>query len=435
MKTTHTPHPLLPRSVQSAELRAMNDLGIWFRCYWPIALITILGLGLFGKAIASSVVSTPHPELVYVIGGIFVLALVLSGAALRAYLAEVDLLQKIDQEGFDPRTVSWEKSIFSKVYLGHGRGLDHEEVEDELHHVSLKLQGRLALPGYLGGALVGIGLVGTFVGLLATLEELGGVFAALSTMGGASSDSASMFSNLVTQLQAPMKGMGTAFVASLYGVLGSLLVGLNVQSVRSVAEATVGHVRSYALRSVVKRQAATESPAPDTALLEQVRQLDHNSTEERLQLANALKGLQESTQSQTELSKRQWERLEALLAASANSEHKAVRPADTVLPPADLANTMRSAAIRQTEISQRLLERHEELIRQFTSFGAIVQGHEDQRTQLTATVTALEAVTRQQGQVVERVLEQHGEILRRLGGLQTLLAAQLEETRRNNGTA
>lgn len=435
MKTTHTPHPLLPRSVQSAELRAMNDLVIWFRCYWPIALITVLGVGLFGKAIASSILSTPHPELVYVIGGIFALALVLSGAALRAYLAEVYLLQKIDQEGFDPRTVSWEKSIFSKVYLGHGRGLDHEEIEDELYHVSLKLQGRLALPGYLGGALVGIGLVGTFVGLLATLEELGGVFAALSTMGGPSSDSASMFSNLVTQLQAPMKGMGTAFVASLYGVLGSLLVGLNVQSVRSVAEATVGHVRSYALRSVVKRQAATDSPAPDTTLLEHMRLLGQSITEERLQLANALKGLQESTHSQAELSKRQWERLEALLVTLANSENKSVRPADAVLPPADLANTMRSAAIRQTEISQRLLERHEELIRQFRSFDTIVQAQEGQRTQLTTTVTALEAVTRQQGQVVERVLEQHGEILRRLGGVQTLLAAQLEETRRNNGTA
>jgi hypothetical protein len=434
MKFQQTHSVMLTKSVQSAELRAMHDFSIWFRCFWPIILITVLGVGLFGKAIVASVVSTPHPELVYVIGGVFVLCLLLSGTALKSYLSEVDLLQRIDREGFDVRAVTWEKSAFSKVYAGHAVGLDAEEVEDELHHVSLKLQGRLALPGYLGGALVGIGLVGTFVGLLATLEELGGVFAALSTMGGPSSDSASMFSNLVTQLQAPMKGMGTAFVASLYGVLGSLLVGLNIQSVRSVAEATVSHVRSYALRNVTKNEKPS-SQMPEATLLEFFREDLQKSDSTSQDLTRALLALKEASQQQCDFSRQKWERLETMLLPVLTAQTTTLPKHEVLMPQAELAHTMRAAALRQTEISQRLLERHEELIKQFSKFGAIVQANEQNRSQMHSTVIALEAVVKQQGQVVDRVLDQHGEILRRLGGLQTLLAAQLEESRRRNGTA
>ena len=100
--------------------------------------------------------------------------------------------------------------------------------------VESQMFARLSLPNLLSGSLVGLGLVGTFIGLLQTLDELSGVFAALG--GGSGSDSDAMFSTMIVKLQGPMQGMGTAFVASLYGLLGSLVIGLTVSSVKSAGE-------------------------------------------------------------------------------------------------------------------------------------------------------------------------------------------------------
>jgi hypothetical protein len=75
----------------------------------------------------------------------------------------------------------------------------------------------LVLPNYIGGALVGIGLVGTFIGLLGTLDDLSTLFASLDGAGAAtdSSDAGAMFGDMVRRLRDPIRGMGTAFVASL----------------------------------------------------------------------------------------------------------------------------------------------------------------------------------------------------------------------------
>jgi hypothetical protein len=99
------------------------------------------------------------------------------------------------------------------------------------------------MPNLLSGSLVGLGLVGTFIGLLQTLDELSGVFAALG--GGSGSDSSAMFSTMIVKLQGPMQGMGTAFVASLYGLLGSLVIGLTVSSVKSAGERLFRDVREF----------------------------------------------------------------------------------------------------------------------------------------------------------------------------------------------
>jgi LysM repeat protein len=72
---------------------------------------------------------------------------------------------------------------------------------------------------------------------------LSGVFAALG--GGSGSDSGAMFSTMIVKLQGPMQGMGTAFVASLYGLLGSLVIGLTVSSVKSAGERLFRDVREF----------------------------------------------------------------------------------------------------------------------------------------------------------------------------------------------
>ncbi|MDB5561899.1 MAG: flagellar motor protein MotA [Hyphomicrobiales bacterium] len=75
---------------------------------------------------------------------------------------------------------------------------------------------------YLTGLLVFLGLLGTFYGLLQTVNSVADVIKALDVAQG---DTASLFTNLKDGLTAPLGGMGTAFSASLFGLSGSLILG------------------------------------------------------------------------------------------------------------------------------------------------------------------------------------------------------------------
>ena len=75
---------------------------------------------------------------------------------------------------------------------------------------------------YLVGLLVFLGLLGTFWGLLETIQSVG---KAISTLDSRGADSGVMFEDLKQGLTAPLRGMGTAFSASLLGLSGSLVLG------------------------------------------------------------------------------------------------------------------------------------------------------------------------------------------------------------------
>lgn len=75
---------------------------------------------------------------------------------------------------------------------------------------------------YLVGLLVFLGLLGTFWGLLETIQSVGG---AIATLGSGSSGTGAVFDELKNGLAKPLKGMGTAFASSLLGLSGSLILG------------------------------------------------------------------------------------------------------------------------------------------------------------------------------------------------------------------
>ncbi|KAB2919603.1 MAG: flagellar motor protein MotA [Hyphomicrobiaceae bacterium] len=74
---------------------------------------------------------------------------------------------------------------------------------------------------YLVGLLVFLGLLGTFWGLLDTIQSVGRTISTLDTKG----DGVAMFDELKAGLAAPLRGMGTAFSSSLLGLGGSLVIG------------------------------------------------------------------------------------------------------------------------------------------------------------------------------------------------------------------
>jgi len=91
-----------------------------------------------------------------------------------------------------------------------------------LDGIATRLDERRELTRYLIGLLIFLGLLGTFWGLL---ETIGAVADAISGLQVASGDAIQMFAKLKESIEGPLKGMATAFGASLFGLSGSLVLG------------------------------------------------------------------------------------------------------------------------------------------------------------------------------------------------------------------
>ncbi len=91
-----------------------------------------------------------------------------------------------------------------------------------LDSIANRLEESRDISRYLIGLLIFLGLLGTFWGLLVTVNSVGDVIKSMSTE---SADSLLLFDNLKSGLQEPLSGMGIAFSSSLFGLAGSLVLG------------------------------------------------------------------------------------------------------------------------------------------------------------------------------------------------------------------
>ena len=234
--------------------RAVAIAGYWLLSFGPMALAVGTAWFFFEPEITRSIDSTPHPALVYTIFVALAMGTVFAMGALAHFVGEESLaLRWRNATTTEARTrlvqAKSRHSLLAPVLaLLNGDKLlttrmRQTAVENELKAIEKRLASMLGLPNFIGSALVGLGLVGTFIGLLGTLDDLGQLFASLGAGGTAGTDATAMFGDMVRRLQEPMRGMGTAFVASLYGLLGSLLLGLTVLSVRKTASAVIDRIR------------------------------------------------------------------------------------------------------------------------------------------------------------------------------------------------
>ena len=93
------------------------------------------------------------------------------------------------------------------------------------------LEGRIVesreISRYMIGLSVFLGLLGTFWGLLETINSVGNTVSSLDF----SENTQKLFKVLKLGLEQPLNGMGTAFSSSLFGLSGSLILGfLDLQS-------------------------------------------------------------------------------------------------------------------------------------------------------------------------------------------------------------
>ncbi len=91
-----------------------------------------------------------------------------------------------------------------------------------LDSLASRLDESRELSRYMTGLLIFLGLLGTFWGLLLTVGAVSDVIGGMSAGSG---DLNALFEQLKTGLGKPLRGMGTAFSSSMFGLAGALVLG------------------------------------------------------------------------------------------------------------------------------------------------------------------------------------------------------------------
>ena len=127
------------------------------------------------------------------------------------------------------RSVAEEDPVLLKPLIKHLHGVHRDRFKLSALSLRTVLEGIRAhldeskeISRYMIGLLIFLGLLGTCWGLLGTIGAVGDVIGGLNV---GSSDFVGTFESLKAGLLKPMKGMGTAFSSSLFGLGGSLVLG------------------------------------------------------------------------------------------------------------------------------------------------------------------------------------------------------------------
>jgi hypothetical protein len=176
-----------------------------------------------------------------------------------------------------------------------------------LDGIATRLDERRELARYMIGLLIFLGLLGTFWGLLQTI---GAVADAINGLQVSAGDAVQMFAKLKGSIEGPLKGMSTAFGASLFGLSGSLVLGfLELQASQAQGrfhtELEEWLARATSLSSSSLPGIGQSVPAYVEALLER-------NAEGVDGLVRALQRIEESRQSQAGSNATLVERLAAL---------------------------------------------------------------------------------------------------------------------------
>lgn len=153
---------------------------------------------------------------------------------------------------------------------------------------------RARMAEYMAGLLIGLGLLGTFLGLMETMGSIGGVLATLNGPGGA--DPGAMMEGL----SKPLSGMSSAFSASLLGLLGSLLMGAVAQLMSDANDNLVQKLRAWSQQQAILLGAGSPADATGTPAWTASRGHETHFSADAAMLT-ALVSIQRSSAAQTAL--------------------------------------------------------------------------------------------------------------------------------------
>ncbi|MES2906128.1 MAG: hypothetical protein V4691_03750, partial [Pseudomonadota bacterium] len=214
--------------------------------------------------------------------------------------------------------------VFQKPrLLGHFFEIVHEELlrtknlrisvvtmQNLVQGVESKLAEERSLVSYISGLLVFLGLIGAFIGLMQMVQSVGGIVGGLAVSNpGANVDG---FSRLISQLQGPLGGMAIGFSSSLFGLCGSLTLGLLGRLANQAGTVLKTEFASW-LANAVQIEAASSTGAGETGfkgmtsqsaatkqLADAAATMSHSLTQSQASYENMTAMLERSTKAQVD---------------------------------------------------------------------------------------------------------------------------------------
>ncbi len=236
--------------------------------YTPAPVLVVLGLAIWAIDFVELAVAR-NPILNLAILSIIGAGVAVAMVALFSMQKEASALDKFmrvfdETKDLDQATEAVEKthadiaSVFRFVQKSGGTldgPMAQRALGEELAHLRENYHARLSLPTFLSGFMIALGLFGTFIGLLDTLQSTGSL---ISNFGVGSADATASVSKLVKGMQGPLSGMATSFSASLFGLLGSLVLGAMLNSLQALGH-KIQTVLKHLLDDLVIRASETAS--------------------------------------------------------------------------------------------------------------------------------------------------------------------------------
>lgn len=299
-----------------------------------------------------------------------------------------------------------------KLGLGHQVYIHSSAMEPEIEALEQYLNKRQELSQFLVGLMVGLGLLGTFVGLLETLVETSGLIGTIAKSAGGGADMEGEFAKIVGGLQRPLAAMGTAFSASMFGLVGSIVLGFQLVAVRKAASDFVDGVRGEVLSLAEKSQTNESVEISERFLatlladiLEQHRASSAGLAQVVARLDALVPQVAEVASASTELSARLHSQ-ERVLEATTSTVGNVAEVVPTMVRLASAAETLVAESAAGNARVNRMLEflpAQEQLVEEVKTTLAKVDGLERGLGALAGSTEGLKAEVLQQAGLVKRL--------------------------------
>ena len=159
--------------------------------------------------------------LIFIVGIILVLKNIILMSKEQTWLYSF-MIGKNTTINYSPTLLKKLKELLDNKNVNDGRLISQNLIKENLERVAIKLDSDRAMIKYITALLVFLGLLGTFWGLLITIETVGQT---ISNMSIDEENILTNFANLKEGLKTPLAGMGIAFSSSLFGLASSLCLG------------------------------------------------------------------------------------------------------------------------------------------------------------------------------------------------------------------
>ncbi len=154
--------------------------------------------------------------------------------------------------------------------------------------------------GFMSATCISFGLFGTFLGLTETITSLGIILETLYVgLEDANADILSTMVQLIGELKLPLQGMALAFGTSLIGLIGSIIIGIELVILNKSISAAIGDLDEWFTQNIddAYRESVENSVSQEKQMMNMFAELTNavrHAGEEQKELLSRLIALEEA---------------------------------------------------------------------------------------------------------------------------------------------